>query len=246
LSTEDKNRPCKVEVCFTPAIFDTYQNTDAIVIVVDVLRATSAICAAFMNGVKEIIPVGTIEEARDFKKRNYLVAAERDGIVLDFADFGNSPFNFTADRIKDKTIVYSTTNGTQAVQMASKHYRVAVGAYLNLSALCNWSASLNRDVIVFCAGWKNKFSLEDTILAGAIVEILIDNHSYEANCDSALASLDLWKIAKNNLIDYIDKAAQRSRLRLNGLDDVIEYCHSTDLTDLVPVYNEGKIICIHK
>lgn len=236
-------KPNRIEVCFTPAIFDCFKNPESIVIVVDVLRATSAICAAFMNGVKEIIPVGTIAEAQNYKNQKYLVAAERDGIVLDFADFGNSPFNFTPERVQGKTIVYSTTNGTQAVQMASKCYKVAIGAYLNLTSICNWASSQNRDVIIFCAGWKNRFSLEDTILAGAITEKLTEKYNYKTNCDSALASLDLWKIAKENLIQYIDKAAQRSRLRDNGLDDVIEYCHTIDLTDLIPEYNDGRINC---
>jgi len=233
--------PNKIEVCFTPAIFDCFKNPEAIVIVVDVLRASTAICAAFMNGVGQIIPVGTIEEARSYKVKNYLVAAERDGIVLDFADFGNSPFNFTPERVQGKTIVYSTTNGTQAVQMASDCYKVAIGAYLNISSLCDWASLMNRDVIIFCAGWKNKFSLEDTILAGAITEKLIERYNYQTVCDSALASLDLWNIAKSDLISYIDKAAQRSRLRINGLDDVIEYCHSVDLTEIIPVYSNGLI-----
>jgi 2-phosphosulfolactate phosphatase len=234
----------KIEVCFTPAIFDSFKNPEAIVIVVDVLRASTAICAAFMNGVGQIIPVGTVDEARAYKQKNYLVAAERDGIVLDFADFGNSPFNFTAERIKGKTIVYSTTNGTQAVQMASECYKVAVGSYLNITAICDWVCSLNRDVVIFCAGWKNKFSLEDTILAGAITEKLVENYNYQTVCDSALASLDLWRIAKPDLISYIDKAAQRSRLRINGLDDVIQFCHTSDLTRIIPVYNNGEITSI--
>jgi 2-phosphosulfolactate phosphatase len=234
-------KPNRIQVCLTPAIFDCYQDPDVVVIVVDVLRASSAICAAFMNGVNQIIPVGTIAEAQDYKDRNFLVAAERDGIVLDFADFGNSPFNFTPAQVKGKTIVYSTTNGTQAVQMASECYKVAIGAYLNLTAICNWASILNRDVVIFCAGWKNRFSLEDTILAGAITEKLIEEHKYWTNCDSALASLDLWQIAKKDLVRYIDKAAQRERLRQNGLDNVIEYCHTMDLTDIIPVYNAGAI-----
>lgn len=242
----DSKKNKQIEVCFTPAIFESFQNPDSIVIVVDVLRATTAICAAFINGVNEIIPVGSIHEARELKRQNFLVAAERDGLVLDFADFGNSPFNFTPERVQGKTIVYSTTNGTQAVQMASKCYKVAIGSYLNLTALCNWVASYERNVIIFCAGWKNRFSLEDTLLAGAISEQLIEKFQYNTICDSAIASIDLWSVAKTNLLDYIDKVAQRNRLRLNGLDDVIEYCHTKDVTNLIPLYNNGKITCFSK
>jgi 2-phosphosulfolactate phosphatase len=237
-----KGEKNKIEVCYTPAIFESYQHPEAIVIVVDVLRATSAICTAFMNGVKQIIPVGTIEEAQLFKQRGYLVAAERDGLVLDFADFGNSPYNFTRDRIEGKTIVYSTTNGTQAIQMASACYKVAVGAFLNLSAICQWACNQNRDIIVLCAGWKNRYSLEDSLLAGAITEKVLQYNTYFTHCDSAITSLDLWQLAKPDLVGYIQKAAQRSRLRKNGLDDVIEYCHTTDLTRIIPIFDNGVLI----
>src|ERR1035437_4937876 len=120
----------RVEVCFTPAVFDCFHDLEAVVVVVDVLRATSAICTAFMNGVDKIIPVGTVDEAREYKNKGYLLAAERDGLVLDFADFGNSPYNFTPERVKGKTIIYSTTNGTQAIQMASSCHKVAIGSFL--------------------------------------------------------------------------------------------------------------------
>ena len=116
----------KIEVCYSPALIPYYKNPDAVVVVADVLRASSAIVTAFMNGVERIIPVGTLEEARDYKKRGYMVAAERDGLVRDFADFGNSPFNFTAERVGGKQIVYSTTNGTNAIQLASSGSQIFI------------------------------------------------------------------------------------------------------------------------
>ncbi|NLE34189.1 MAG: 2-phosphosulfolactate phosphatase, partial [Bacteroidales bacterium] len=108
-----------LEICFTPAAFDAHADNEAIVVVVDVLRATSSICAAFANGVREIIPVATVEEAREMKAQGHLIAAERDGFVLDFADFGNSPFNFAAEKIRGKRVIYSTTNGTGIMKKAS-------------------------------------------------------------------------------------------------------------------------------
>jgi 2-phosphosulfolactate phosphatase len=121
---------------------------------------------------------------------------------------------------------------------------VAVGAFLNLSALCDWAVSKNRDIIVLCAGWKNRYSLEDSLLAGAIVEKVLQYNTYFTQCDSAITSLDLWQLAKPDLMAYIQKAAQRSRLRKNGLDDVIEYCHSIDLTGIIPVYKDGVLIAM--
>jgi len=230
-----------LEVCLTPAIFNRYENKDAIVVIIDVLRASSAICTAFENGAISIIPVAEISEAKEFKKKGYLVAAERDGYVLDFADFGNSPFNFTRDKVEGKTIVYSTTNGTRIIDLASSSYMTVIGTFINISSLTDWLMKQDRDVILFCAGWKDRFSLEDTICAGAIANILLESSSFTTICDSVHASTDLWQIASHNPLLYIEKAAQRSRLRDKGLDDCIEYCMTFDLTRSLPVIQDNVL-----
>jgi len=190
---------------------DTHSNS--IVVIIDVLRASSAICTAFENGASAIIPVAEVAEAREYKSRGYLVAAERDGFVLDFADFGNSPFNFTREKVEGKTIVYSTTNGTGIINIASSAFRTVIGSFLNLSALSEWLVAQDRNVILFCAGWKNRFNLEDTVCAGAIAERLLKSGLFTTICDSTLAAMDLWQIAKNDLPGYIEKVAQRTRLK---------------------------------
>ena len=236
---QDKN---KIEVCFTPAIFDVFENTEAIVVIVDILRATSAICTAFMNGVRRIIPVATLEEAQSFKNKGYMVAAERDGIVRDFADFGNSPFNFTSGRIAGKEIVYSTTNGTNSIMLAKNHFRVLIGAYLNISAIAEYVISQKRDLLILCAGWKNKFNLEDTLFAGALSDLVLANDGFYTICDSTLASMDIWSMARSDLMGYVEKAAQRHRLKKNSLDDVIEYCHTFDQTTIIPALKDTYLI----
>lgn len=231
-----------IEVCFTPALYPYHRNDQAIVVVIDILRATSAIITAFMNGVKRIIPVGTLEEAKAFKAQGYMVAAERDGIVRDFADFGNSPYNFTPERVHGNEIVYSTTNGTNTIMTAKDSYRVVIGSYLNIQALADYIHNEQRDVIMLCAGWKNKFNLEDSLFAGALSKILVDQYKYSSICDAALGSVDLWNVAGNNLMEYIEKVAQRTRLKKNGLDDVIEYCHTFNLTSLIPVLKDNYLV----
>lgn len=224
-----------IEVCFSPALFSEFENPEAVAVITDILRASSAIVTAFENGADRIIPVGTLEEARAYKDKGYMVAAERDGIVRDFADFGNSPFNFTKDRVEGMQIVYSTTNGTQAVHMASGCHRVLIAAYLNFTAVFEWLNGQDRDVIILCAGWKSKFNLEDSLFAGALADKLLSTGNYSTICDSTTAAIDLWRTAEPDLLGYIEKAAQRERLRKNMLDDVIPYCHSFDTTKMIPV-----------
>jgi len=236
----------KVEVVFSPALYSYFESSKANTVVVDILRATSAISTAFMNGVDKVIPVPSQKEARDFKQKGYLVAAERDGRVLDFADFGNSPFNFTRERIQGKQVAYSTTNGTKAVHMASKSKNVLIASFLNLTAVAEWLTEKDDDVLILCAGWKGKFSLEDTLFSGALVEKLLASGRFYTICDSATASLDLWSLAKTDVMGYIEKVAQRERLRKLGLDDVLEYCHTPDLSEHIPVFRNGVIECCNK
>jgi 2-phosphosulfolactate phosphatase len=232
----------KLETCFTPLLYEAKEHTDSIIVIIDILRASSAICTAFANGVASIIPVAEIREAKAYKKLGYLVAAERDGYVLDFADFGNSPFNFTREKVEGKTIVYSTTNGTGIINLASSANLIVIGSFLNISSLTEWITDKNKNVVLFCAGWKNRFNLEDTICAGAIAERLMQSNLYSTICDSTLAALDLWSLAKIDLPGYIEKVAQRSRLREKGLDDCLKFCLTADFTTMIPVIKNGVLV----
>jgi 2-phosphosulfolactate phosphatase len=234
----------KVEVCYSPALFPYYENRNAIVVVTDILRASSAIVTAFMNGVERIIPVATLEEAKAFKEKGFMVAAERDGIVRDFADFGNSPYNFTPEQVRGKQIVYSTTNGTNAIQLASSGKQVLIGAYLNLSALARHIKREKRDLLVLCAGWRNKYNLEDTLFSGALAELVLEDERFYTICDATLAAMDLYGTAKQDMMGYIEKVAQRHRLKKNRLDDVIGYCHETDLTEIIPVLERDYLVAL--
>jgi 2-phosphosulfolactate phosphatase len=225
----------KIEICFTPALYNLYHNTQANVVVIDIMRATTSICAAFAAGADKIIPVGTVEDAKKMKEAGYILAAERDGIVLDFADFGNSPNLFTPERVKGKTIAYSTTNGTQAINMAKDAKHVIIGAFINLSEVVKFLISDNSDVVILCSGWKKKFNIEDTLCAGAIASKLIESGEFSTICDSTYASIDLWNIAKNDVMTYIEKAAHRHRLRGIVSDEIVEYCHTIDVVKVLPI-----------
>jgi 2-phosphosulfolactate phosphatase len=232
----------QLETCFSPALFEVEGHTDSIVVIIDVLRASSAIITAFANGAASIIPVAEVAEAKKYKSRGYLVAAERDGFVLDFADFGNSPFNFTKEKVTGKTIVYSTTNGTGIINLASQAYMTVIGSFLNLGALTRWIIKQDRNVLLLCAGWKNRFNIEDTLCAGAIAEKLMESNFYVTICDSTHAAIDLWSLAHNDLPGYIEKAAQRTRLRDKKLDDCIGFCLTPDFTDKIPVIKSGVLV----
>jgi 2-phosphosulfolactate phosphatase len=231
-----------VEVCFSPKLFaDIVTQGAFVVVLVDVLRATTTICTAVGNGVEAIIPVATHAEARRLKAEGYLVASEKDGVQLDWADFGNSAFSFTTDAIGGRTLVYCTTNGTRALHIAKSASGIAIGAFINISALAEWLTERRQNVVVLCSGWKNKFCLEDTLLAGALTARLLETGLFRTECDSAHAAMDLWRVAEGDVLGFVEKAAQRHRLRRLGLDDVIPYSFERDLVEVVPVF-DGEVI----
>lgn len=233
-----------IETCYSPALFECFENKNAVVVVTDVFRATSSICTAFANGVKTIIPVKTEEEAKAYKSKGYLIAAERNGIKLDFADFGNSPENFSRDIVNGRDIVYSTTNGTKTIQLGENCKAVVIGAFSNFSVLVQWIKEQRCDVTLLCAGWKNKYNIEDSLFMGAVADELLKSGLYSTICDSTVAAQDMWNCHKQDVRAFIEHCAQRSRLRKNGVDNCIDYCLTMDTCNVLPIYKDGKIVNI--
>jgi 2-phosphosulfolactate phosphatase len=232
-----------IEVCFSPVLFEYRLTTkNYVVVIVDILRATTAICTAFANGVMEVIPVAEIDETKKYRGLGYKIAGERDGIVIDGADFGNSPFNFTKENVEGEKMVITTTNGTQTIEITKVCDTVVLGAFTNISVLTDWLDSQVKNVVILCAGWKNKFNIEDSVFAGALIERLLQKQGYKMICDSAMASVDLWGLAKNDVLGYVEKASHRHRLKKLGLDDVLEYCFTPDSTPVIPVLYGGKLV----
>ena len=225
----------KVEVCFTPNMFPLYAEDFEVVVVIDVLRATSAICTAFHYGVDKIIPVSTLDQAIEYKDKGYYVAAERKGKIVSGFEFGNSPLSYTNDKLKDQTLVLTTTNGTKAINMAKDIEHLLIGSFLNLDAICNYLIELNKSVLILGSGWENKFCLEDSICAGAISEQLLKTNKFKCNNDSTIAAKYLFLSAKSNYFGYLKASSHRKRLKKLNLNEDIKYCLTPNQTDVIPV-----------
>jgi 2-phosphosulfolactate phosphatase len=225
-----------VEVCFSPRLYK-FKLTKAnfIVVIVDILRATTSICAAFDHGVSKIIPVGGVEQARSYKEKGYIVACERDGEVLDFADVGNSPSDFLDDSFKGKTIAYSTTNGTKAIKLASDADHIVIGSFTNLNALTNWLKDQGKNVVVLCAAWKNLFNLEDSLFAGALADKILQDKNFVTECDSVKAAQDLWTFAKQDPGGYLSKSSHRNRLKHLVSDEDFIYTITANSNNVLPI-----------
>ncbi len=231
-----------IEVCPALPMFSHFNlDHNWIVVVADVLRATTTICTAFDYGAEKIIPVATTSEAVEFKRKGYFVAGERNGLKLDFADAGNSPLQMMHPEIRGKTIVLTTTNGTQAIRLATGKTETVIGAFINLNVLKDWILARPGNVMVLCAGWENLLGLEDVLFAGALTEALLKTGEFGILSDEATLACDLWQLAKNDLLTYITKVTHTKRLIAAGQAESLEYCFTIGISTSVPVMIDGTL-----
>jgi 2-phosphosulfolactate phosphatase len=235
-----------LDVCFTPALIHLYDISESIVVVIDVLRATSSICVAFAHGVNSIVPVATIEESQQYKSKGFLIGAERNGEMLEGFDLGNSPFSYMDPIVVGRDIALTTTNGTQAIAAAQNAYRIVAGSFLNLTVLSNWLIQQDRDVLLLCSGWKNSFNLEDTLLAGAIVSNVKAHFELTKMRDAAMAAEHLYSIAKNDINGFLEESSHRKRLEKLNIEKDIIYCLTPDSAPVVPGMIDGVMVDLLK
>jgi 2-phosphosulfolactate phosphatase len=230
-----------IEVCLSPALLHTYNLQNKIAVVIDVLRATSTICTALHNGASKIIPVASIDECMAYSiHSDYLLAAERDAKLPDGFVYGNSPKQYNTDKIKNKTIVLTTTNGTKMLHLCLGAEQIVIGSFGNMDALANYLLQQNKPVIMACSAWKDKVNMEDSIMAGGIVHRLKNN--FTMACDSARMMEQQYAIAKNNIYEAHRIANHFGRLLDLGAADDLKFCLTENNTPVVPVLQGDSIV----
>ncbi len=235
--------PYRVEVCFMPGQYPLYAQDMGIVVVIDVLRATSAMVAAFENGVDRIIPVSTIEEARQYIGREgFIAAAERNGEVVDGFAYGNSPLAYVGQDLRGQTIVMTTTNGTKAINLAKDARKLVIGSFLNLTALSDWLVKQDDNILLLCSGWKDKFNLEDSVFAGAVMERLLDSGRFGVEEDSSIAAKYMYMAARDNFMSILKAAPRRRRIQQLQLLPDVKYCLTPDQSTAIPILVDGELV----
>ena len=232
----------------SPALLDLYNLDHAIVVIIDVLRATSTIATALFNGANCVIPVDSVSKCIKLGKQiDGITAGERDGKIAEGLKYGNSPFEYPRTFIANKTLVLTTTNGTRLLHMALEKSasKIVTGAFCNLNSVCNYLLAEKKNVILGCAAWKDRVNIEDTLLAGAIIHKIKD--SFSLNCDSSQIAETLYLRAQDNLFEFMEgkNASHFHRLMGFGLEKDIRYCLTINNADVLPFYEDGKLI-VHK
>ena len=242
------NKPT-LHTCLSPALLHLYDVKNTIVVVIDVLRATSTIATALYNGAREIIPVDSVQRCIQLGMQiECVTAGERDGQIAPGLQHGNSSFEYPESFIKGKILVLTTTNGTKLLHMALAKgaTEIVTGAFLNLSAVCDHLIGMKKNVILGCAAWKDKPNLEDTLFAGAVVSRVKEHFS--VNCDASHLAENLYTIAKDDMFEFMkaNNASHYHRLMNFGLERDIRHCLTSDLANILPEYMDGKLVVLKK
>lgn len=224
-----------VHVCTTPALIDQFDVSEAIVVVIDILRATTTMCVAFDHGVELMVPVEHVEECQAYREAGFLIAGERSGEQLAGFDFGNSPFSYSRENVEGKRIAITTTNGTRAIKAAQlRNARaIVVGSFCNISTLAHWLIKQNEHVCLLCAGWRDNVTLEDTIFAGALAKKL-RNH-FNRFQDTCLMAETLYNSANTRKRYFFRHSSHFKRLTHLNLQEEVKYAMRRDTHPVIPM-----------
>lgn len=234
----------QIELALSPALYDMRSLTGPhTVVAVDILRATTSICAAFRAGASEVVPLASLDELEPYRALGYLRAAERGGHKVGDAECGNSPSEYITMDLRGKRIAYSTTNGTNCILRGADADETLVGSFANLTRLTEHLLSIPRDVVIICSGWQQDFSLEDTLFAGALCHRLTESGRYVTHQDAAVASMELWTLCHGDPRTYCThRASHMKRLEGFGATADIDFSFRTDTCPVLPKLFDGKVL----
>jgi 2-phosphosulfolactate phosphatase len=231
--------------CLSPSLLHLYDVSNSVVVIIDVLRATSTITTVLHNGAKEVIPVDSVAECiRIGKNINAITAGERDGQIAEGLEHGNSPFEYERKFIEGKTLVLTTTNGTKLLHMAFNRgaKEIITGSFPNITNVVTYLLEKNINVVLACAAWKDKVNIEDTLFAGAVANRIKEN--FDVQCDSTQMAESLYLTAKADIFEFMKErnATHYHRLTKFKLEKDIRSCLTDDGAPSLPMYVEGKLI----
>ena len=236
----------KLETLFIPEEIKNTELAGKLVVIIDVLRASSTIVTALANGCRGFIPILSPDKAKkkaqEFEKERVLLGGEREGIKIEGFDLGNSPREYKKEVAKGKTIIFSTTNGVKTLEMVKGAHRIIIGSFLNLQAVCDYCTNYKGDISIICAGRKGKFSLEDTACAGMMINSLKDVFPGDhQEIDANLTAQLLYVKFGNNILEILRKSQHGRYLESIGLGEDLKFCSQMDLFHIVPIFRDGII-----
>ncbi len=239
-----------VKLYFTPTPVTEAKIRGRIAVMIDVLRASTSICTAIASGCREIVPVAASGDAAALRatigRGVVLLCGERDGHKIEGFDLGNSPSEYTEDVVRDKALIFSSTNGSRALLKCAAAAQVFVCGFVNLSTIAEKILAAQKDVAIVCAGRQGNFSLEDTFAGGALIEKLIASGSFQADNDAAQLAHMVYKNRDDDIETVISRTDHARYLRELGYAADIIAAAAVDTIPVAPVLHGSKIVDLEK
>ena len=236
----------RIDIQFLPSPPNPNLLSDRVVVVIDVLRATSVTVQAMSQGASEIIPLATVEEAfrmaKAFPRGFVLLGGERESKEIPGFDLGNSPREYVAERVEGKKIILTTTNGTKAFHAVSSGREILAGSFLNIGAVARRCVESEKDLFIFPSGDQGYFSLEDTLCGGMLIDLILRRKKEEVVLtDASYGAQILFQRFKDNLVEAFHLSHHGKELIHRGFEEDLAYCAQIDTTPLVPIFRQGVI-----
>ncbi len=214
------------------------------VVVIDVLRASSVMVTALANGANAFIPVSTVEEARQkavkLHDEDILLCGERDTKTIDGFHLGNSPQTYTRSKVEGKTLIFTTSNGTQALNQLQEAAEVFIGSFLNMKTLVHRFLEMD-DVVLVCSGTNNNFSMDDAMCAALFINEIMNMKAVLLS-DLSITLLKAFQKDNGNLSLLLKDCYHSNLLKQNGFGDDVDYCLQKNILNIVPEMKNGRII----
>lgn len=237
-----------IDLLFTPANTNELYFRDKNVVVIDVLRATTSIITALNNGAREVIPVASVENAVKVSGSMFgdvvLRCGEREGRIIPGFNLGNSPFEYSPENVANKTLIFTSTNGSLAMVRAKFARQIVIAAFVNVSVVVDYLVKQNQDFIIFCAGKESTFGLEDTVCGGMIIDKIIKAGIETELTDAAQAAQVLYKSYGRSLKKMLYNCDHGRYLKSIGFEKDLKACGAADSIPVLTTLNKGAIkIC---
>ena len=239
----------KIQVISTAQQGKDFDYNGKIAVVIDVLRATSVITTALDHGARSVVAVKTVEEAEQiytsYREGTALRGGERNAVKITGFDLGNSPLEYKSEVVSGKDIILTTTNGTNAINNVGRAEMVLLACFRNMSAVANCLLHRDKDLVIVCSGTEGRFSLDDGLCAGMLINML--RAKSETDCDDLAILLERdYTAHAHNLFGSLVECAHFRRLFTLGFYDDLRFCLQTNCVQTIPIVENGHIVVLKK
>lgn len=239
----------KIDLFLCQSEIQRNQLEDRLVVIIDVLRASTSMITALANGCRRIIPVSEIDPAKklaqDLSPELALLCGERNEMIIPGFDLSNSPLEYTADKVKDRTIIFTSSNGSKLFDYIQFARKTIVAGFVNVTLVAKFIVESKLEVAILCAGKNGQFGLEDAVCGGMIIDKIVElKNDWSVLNDGAIAAQTMYQFYAKNIIGMLYQASHGKRLIEIGQEQDLVECGKIDSNETIPILNRNELVPI--